>query len=166
MAAATLGTAIAVGTTEALERTVKNVKELSPDDVQTLILACDFIHNLLKKNRAQVERDLRRGLNARDFVAQYEIWVSGLDIIKLAVDRILERDREGYPPSLDEELIPKYENMAADLADFRQFLVEALAKAKKPSRPIDWQRVGEVKEAYARGETKPIEKTAGKGGGS
>lgn len=161
MAAATLGAEIAIGTTEVLERTIRNVKELSPDDVQTVLLTCDFIHSLLKTNRAQVESDLCRGMKARDFVGQYERWVSGLDIVKTAVDRFLERRREKHPPSLDAELVSKCENMAAHLVDFRHFLLDALAMAKKSSRPIDWERVREVEEAYARGETKPFRKTAG-----
>lgn len=166
MVVATFETAIAVGTTEALERSFMNAKELSPDDVQTLILTCDFIHGLFKKGRAHVESDLRRGMNARDFVAQHAASVSGLDIVKTRVDQILEREKKSYSPSLGAELISRYENMAADLANFRKFLVEALARAKKPLRPIDWQRVREVEEAYARGATKPFRKTIGKRGGS
>ena len=62
---------------------------------------------------------------------------------------------------LGEEMISRFEDLDSDLTSLRQFLLEALEKAKKPARPIDWQRVREAEEAYARGETKPFRKTTG-----
>jgi hypothetical protein len=41
-----------------------------------------------------------------------------------------------------------------DYRFIRDFIVEALRMASLPPGPVDWERVKEAEEAYARGETK------------
>lgn len=166
MAVTTFETAIAAGTAESLDRIFASVEELSAKDVHTALVVCDFIQTLLRTDRASIESVLSRGVDAKAFAARYEYAVGTLETIKEAVSSVLARWKESRLPALGEELISRYEDLNTDLANLRQFLLQALEKAKKPLRPIDWQRVREVEEAYARGETKPFRKTAAKHGGS
>ncbi len=167
MAVATLETAIAAGTAESLDRIFASVEELSAKDVHTALVVCDFIQSMLRTGRASIESALCQGGEAKAFAARFERAVSTLDTVKEAVGRVLARLKGCRLPALGDELICRYEDLNTDLASLRQFLHEALEKAKKPlRRPINWQRVREVEEAYARGETKPFRKTAGKGSGS
>jgi flavin-binding protein dodecin len=166
MAVATFETAIAAGTAESLDQVVAGVDELSPEDVQTALVACDFIQTLFRTSRASIESALRQGVDANAFAAKHERAVDTLDTVKRAVSRVLARLKRDRLPARGEELISRYESLDTDLASLRQLLQEVLEKAKKPLRPIDWHRVREVEEAYARGETKPFRKTAGKRGDS
>lgn len=166
MAVATFETAIAAGTAESLDRIFASVEELSAEDVDTTLAVCNFIQTLFQRARASIENALRQGVDAKAFVARYERAVSTLDTVKGAINRVLARLKGSRLPARGKELISRYEDLDTDLASLRQFLLEALEKAKKPLRPIDWQRVREVEEAYVRGETKPFRKTAGNRGGS
>ena len=161
MVSATFETTIAAGTAEALEQIFANGEELSVKDVHTALLVCDFIQNLFKTARASIDSALRQGVDARAFAAKYERSVAALDTIKDAVSRVLEKAKGGRLPALGEELISRYEDLNAELANLRQFLQEAIAAAKKPSCTIDRQHIREVEEAYARGEMKPMRKIAG-----
>ncbi|HTU90454.1 MAG TPA: hypothetical protein VMF69_10305 [Gemmataceae bacterium] len=162
MAVATLETAIAAGTAESLDRIFASVEELSAEDVHTALVVCDFIQSRFRTARTSIESALCRGVDAKAFVAKYEAAVSTLDTVTEAMNRVLARLRRSRLPALGEELISRYEDLNKDLASHRQFLMEALDKAKKPLRPIDWQHVREVEAAYVRGETKPLRKIAGK----
>jgi hypothetical protein len=166
MAVATLETAIAAGTAESLDRVFASVEELSEKDVDTALVVCNFLQTLFRTARASIESDLSQGVDAKAFAARYEQLVSTLDTEVAAISRTLARWKRSRLPARGEELISLCEQLNTDLASLRQFLVEALEKATKPSRPIDWQHVREVEEAYARGETKPLRKIAGKHGGS
>lgn len=166
MAVATFETAIAAGTAESLDRVFASVEELSAEDVDTTLAVCNFIQTLFRTSRASIESALRQGVDAKAFVARYERAVSPLDTVKGAVSRVLAKLKGSRLPARGEELISRYEELDTDLARLRQFLLEALEKAKKPLRLIDWQHVREVEEAYARGETKPFRRTAGKRGSS
>lgn len=166
MVSATFETTVAAGTAAALEQIFANGEELSVKDIHTALLACDFIQNLFKTARASIESALRQGVDARAFAAKYEPSVVVLDTVKNAVSRVLEKVKQSRLPALGEELISRYEDLSTDLANLRQFLQEAIAAAKKPSRPIDQQHIREVEEAYTRGETKPLRKIAGARDGS
>jgi hypothetical protein len=166
MAVATFETAIAAGTAESLDRIFASVEELSEKDVDTILDVCNFIQTLFRTARTSIESTLRQGVDAKAFAAKYEQSISTLDTVKGAVSRVLARLKGNRLPALGEELISRYEDLNTDLVNLRQFLLEALEKAKNPLRPIDWQHVREVEEAYARGETKPFRKIAGKHGGS
>jgi hypothetical protein len=166
MAVATFETAIAAGTAESLDRIFANVEELSEQDVHTALVVCDFIQTLFRSARASIESALCQGVDAKAFAAKYERAVITLDTVKDAVSRVRAKVKRSRLPALGEQLIYRFGDLDSDLANLRQFLLEAVAMAKKPSRPIDWQHVREVEEAYARGETKPFRKPAGKCGGS
>ncbi|MHB1423556.1 MAG: hypothetical protein ACYC3I_10250 [Gemmataceae bacterium] len=166
MAVATFETDIAAGTAESVDRVFASTKELSAEDVDTALFACNFIQTLFRTARRSIENTLGQGVDAKAFAARYERAISTLDTVKGAVSRVLAKLKGSRLPARGEELISRYEDLDTDLASLRQFLLEALEKAKKPLRPIDWQRVRDVEEAYARGETKPFRKTAGMRDGS
>ena len=165
MPVATFETAIAAGTAESLDRVFASVEGLLDKDVDTILDVCNFIQTLLRTARSSIESTLSQGVDAKALAARYERAVSTLDTVKGAVSRVLAKLKGSRLPSRGEVLIARYEDLDTDLASLRQLLQEALEKARKPLRPIDWQRVREVEEAYDRGETKPFRKTAGKCGG-
>lgn len=166
MVGATLETTVAAGAGEALENAIANVAELTTKDVYTALLVCTFMQNLFKTARVSIESALCQGGEARAFAEKYERAVVVVDTVKGSVGRVLGKVKASRLPALGEELISRFEDLDSDLARLRQFLVEAIAAAKKTSRPIDWQRVCEVEEAHVRGETKPSRKTAGARNGS
>jgi hypothetical protein len=165
MDSATFETTVAAGTAEALERTFADVEELSAKDVHTVLVVCDFLQSLFRTARASIESALRQGVDAKAFASKYERSLAPLDAVKDAVSRMLARVKGSRFRALGEELISRYEDLDTDLVSLQQFLREALAKAQKPSRSIDWQRVREAEEAYVHGETKPLRKIAGAGNG-
>ena len=161
MASATFETTIAAGTAEALERNFATVEELSAKDVYTALHVCDFMQTLFKTARVSIDSDLRQGVEARAFADKYERSVVTLDTVKDAVSRVLAKMKTSRLPAFGEEMISRYEDLDTDLASLRQFLLQAIAEARKPSTPIDWERVRETEEAYACGETKPFRKIVG-----
>jgi hypothetical protein len=158
MASATFIPDLAAGLAETLSDNVEKVEELSTKDVQAALLVCTFMQTLLKMARGSIESSLRQGVDARAFASTYERSIAGLDSASKAVGRLLQRGHPRHWPILGEELLSGYEDLAADLAKLRQFLVEAVAKAKAPPRPLDWERVRQAEAAYGRGETKPFDK--------
>lgn len=165
--AVAVGTAeIAAGTAESLDRVFASVEDLSDKDVDTILDVCTFIQSLFGKARSSIENTLSQGVDANAFAARYEREVSTLDTVTGAVSRVLAKLKRSRLSARGEVLIAQYEDLNTDLASLRQLLKEALEKARKPLRSIDWQRVRKVEEAYNRGETKPFRKTAGKSGGS
>ena len=152
MTTATFETSIARGLAQALKHVFVNVEELSTKDVQTAIEVCNFIQNLFKRVHVSIESGLGQGVEARAFTAEYEKVVAELDEIHGIVSQVLAKVRTSRLPELGSEMIFRYEDLGKDLTSLRQFLQSALAKATAPSRPIDWQRVRENEEAYARAE--------------
>ncbi len=151
-------TAIAAATTEAFVRIFANAKALSAKDVHNALVVCDFLQNLFKSARASIESGLRQGGDARAIASQLEQSITDLDPMRKLVQQALEMVKTSQLPELGGDLIARYEDLDSDLANLRQFLTQALAAAAKPSPPIDWQRVKEAQDAYARGEMKPFRK--------
>lgn len=159
MTIATLETTVAAGAAEAFENALANVGELTTKDVYTALVVCAFLQNLFKTARVSIENALGQGGEAKTFADKYDRAITALDTAKGTVSRVLTKAKGSRLPALGEELISRLEDLDTDLANLREFLGETLATAKAPSRPTDWQRVREVEEAHARGETKPFRKT-------
>jgi hypothetical protein len=140
------------------------VEELSVQEVSAAILTCSFLRNLFSMVRQSIETALSDGVDAKSFAAKYERAVPELDKIMATTARVVQKARTSHLPPPTEELVTNYQALGEALADLRHFLVEVLAKVKAPVRPIDWTRVQEAEAAYARGETKPFQKTSRAGG--
>ena len=63
-------------------------------------------------------------------------------------------------PQPAEQVIASYRALMDDVMSLREFLANVVAKAKMPARPFDWKRAQEAEAAFARGETKPFERSA------
>jgi hypothetical protein len=55
-----------------------------------------------------------------------------------------------------QEFVASYRSLIDEMLRLDQFLSQAVAKARMPMPPIDWNRAREADEAYARGKTKPF----------
>jgi hypothetical protein len=166
MVSTTFDTELGGGVAEALQRALAKTGALSEKDVLAALGVCDYLHNLFRTAQAAIENNLCQGGDAKAFAAEYEQAALRLDPTMATVDKVLAFVKGSRLPPLGSLLISRYENLNAYLRSLRAFLVEAAEKASAPVPPVDWQRVREAEEAYARGETKPFRKTAGTGNGS
>ncbi|HTU18974.1 MAG TPA: hypothetical protein VMG10_13015 [Gemmataceae bacterium] len=159
MVTATLETEGAFGAAEALKHVLAGVETLSPRTVHTALVICDFIQSMFKMAHASIQSGLCQGVEARAFAVKYEQAIVRLDEIRDIVGRLLAKVKGQRLPSLGEDLISRYEDLDSDLTRIRKFLLEAVQKAKMPTRAIDWERVREAEAAYSRGEMKPYRKS-------
>jgi hypothetical protein len=141
------------------------VEALTPEQVSAAILACRFLRDLFAMARRSIEASLGAGVDAQAFAAQYEPTVTDLDTLVRTVDRVVAAARTSLPPTRSEEFVSQHHSLGAEIAGLRQFLLEALAKAKTPVRPMDWKRAQESEAAYTRGETKPFQRSTTKRAG-
>jgi hypothetical protein len=142
------------GFTQAVERV--RVEEMTPEDASAAIRLCVFLQGLFAEARQEIEEELSRGVDARAFAARYKRMVAGLDAI-LLTHRGVTKAQASELPSPGEQFIVSYQALLDDLSSLHQLLAEALAKAKLPVRPVDWKRVQEAEDAYAKGQTKPFQ---------
>jgi hypothetical protein len=162
MAPATLFPDLATGFAEKMAGALESrrVEDLSADEVAAAIFACSFLRSLLSMARRSIEATLREGVDARAFADRYEPAVTEVDRVTDLTERVAERARTGDLPVLAQEFLADFRALGEDLAGFRQFLAEAVAKAKAPLPPIDLGRVQEAQAAYDRGSTRPFRKGA------
>ncbi len=137
----------------------RSVVELPPDDLSAGLSLCVSLQDLVKKARRSIEEGLSQGVDARAFAAKYERAVTGLETVLTTTERIITRARTSPLPPPAEQFVSGYRALLDDMISLHQFLAEAVAKAKLPVRPIDWNRVKEAEDAYARGETKLFQRS-------
>jgi hypothetical protein len=125
---------------------------MSTDEVATAIRTCQFIRSLVADAHRTIMEELRGGVDAKVFAVKYEKAVSDLDRMVETAKQMVAKAQATTLPAPAQQFLADYQELACDLASLRQFLADALAKAKIPPRAIDWKHVGEVEEAHARGE--------------
>jgi hypothetical protein len=152
---------LAVGFAETMARTLERgrVEELTPEEVSTALQMCGVLQDLFNRARRSIEEELSRGVDARAFAARYEQAVAELEAVLAATRRVVMNARTDLLPPSAEQFVSSYRALLDDMLSLHRFLAEAVAKASLPVRPIDWQRVQEAEAAYARGETKPFERS-------
>jgi hypothetical protein len=162
MAPATLFPDLATGFAEKMAGALEShqVEDLTADEVSAAIFTCSFLRTLLSMARRSVEATLREGVDARAFAARYEPAVIELGRVTAVAERVAERAQADDLPALAQEFLADFRALGEDLAGFRQFLAEAVAKAKAPLPPIDLGRVQEAQAAYDRGAMRPFRKGA------
>jgi hypothetical protein len=138
----------------------RKVEELTSEEVSAAIFACHFLRHLFTMARRSIEECLCAGIDAKAFAARYEKAIVDLEAILGTVERVVTRAQTTPLPPPAEQFISNYRALMDDILNLRQFLVEAVAKAKLPVRPIDWKRAQEAEAAYARGETRPIQRSS------
>jgi hypothetical protein len=142
-----------------------NVEDWTPDDVSAAIFACNSLQTLVALARRSIDSALRKGVDAKAFAAKYEGVVGHLGAVAKTVDRLAAAIPLSQRPILTEELVRSYRNVGNELTILREFLTDALSKTKTP-RPIDWKRIEAAEAAYARGETKPLQRPLASRAGS
>ena len=135
------------------------IEDLAADEVSAAIFACQSLRHLFALARTSIEKALRQGVDARAFASACERAILGLDAATQTAERVAAKVHAGRLPALAEELLANYQDLAADIANLRQFLGEALSSAKAPARPIDWNRVHAAEAAFDGGETKPFQRS-------
>ncbi len=162
MATATMFPGLAVGFAEAMANTFETgrVEELTPEEVSTAIRTCVFLRDLFTQARQSIEEQLSQGVDARAFAAKHEKAVADLEEVVKTAQRVVTKARTSslLPPV--QQFVSSYRALLDDMVSLHQFLAEAVAKAKLPVRPVDWNRVQEAKAAYASGETKPFQRSS------
>jgi hypothetical protein len=153
---------LAVGFVETMAKTFETgrVEELTPAEVSTAIRTCVFLRELFAQARRSIAEGLSQGVDAQAFAAKYAPAVTGLGASLRTVERVVTKARTRPLPPPAEQFISSYRDLMDDLLGLHQFLAEAVAKAKLPARPVDWNRAQEAAAAYARGETKPFQRSA------
>jgi hypothetical protein len=153
-----LSVSFAQRTTAAFE--TANLDEMTPGEVARNVELLSALRQVLRLARHSIEEVLSRGVDAGEFAAKYERAVSDLGPLAEALGRVVAKTQAKLAPAHAKELGSHFQALAADIANHRQFFATAVAKAKAPPRPIDWQRVQEAEAAYARGETKPFQQSS------
>jgi hypothetical protein len=134
------------------------VDEWSPEAVEEAVSLCRQARRAVQSIRDDREQALQAGQEAKGFVAQNEPLAQILSG-KLAVfSRLVEEFSDRVLTPRMKEFVSESQALAHEATDLHSFLEEALAKAKAPPRPIDWNRVQAAEAASARGETKPFQR--------
>lgn len=107
--------------------------------------------------RPVLEDILGRGVEARSFVREYSPLLSSTNNHLAGLRELVEAgERLSAEHAEFESMAAEFRRLEQETQAFRDFLAEAIAQASKPPRPIDWDRVRQAEQAYARGETKPF----------
>jgi hypothetical protein len=136
------------------------VEQLQADEFAASSATCRFLRDLFEKARRSIEATLSAGVDARAFAAHYGGAVAGLDGMLQTVERIVAHAQDRQLSQAAGQFLADYQELGRAMADLRGLLVEALAKAGAPTRPVDWDRIRAAEAAHARGETKPFQRTA------
>jgi hypothetical protein len=137
-----------------------SVQEMTSEEVSVAISMCVLLQGIFSRARRAIEEGLSQGVDGCEFVAKYERAVTDLEEVLTTAQRVVAKARMSPLSPSVELFISNYGALMDDMLSLRQFLAEAVAKAKQPVRPIDWNRVQEAEAAYARGETKPFQRSA------
>jgi hypothetical protein len=153
---------LALGFAETMATTFESgrVDQLTPREISQAISACDFLRGLFTEAHRSIEEGLSQGVDARAFAAKYERAVIELQAILTTAERIVTKARTSPLPAPAELFVSNYRELMDAMLRLRQLLAEAVDKAKRPTGPIDWQRVRDTEAAYTRGETKPFQRSS------
>jgi hypothetical protein len=66
------------------------------------------------------------------------------------------REKRGVQAAMPAEAAAAFAAVRRDVAACRDCLADALAKATAPAGEVDWAKVRRARDAYARGETRPV----------
>jgi hypothetical protein len=138
----------------------KKVEELNPEQASAAIDMCGILRALMASERRKIEEQLSKGMDAKEFAAKYEPTVARLETVLTKIHRLVTDARTRAPSSLAEQFVANYHDLVDEILRLHRFLADAVALAKKPRRPIDWERVHQAEEAYERGETKPFQRSS------
>jgi hypothetical protein len=158
---------LAVGMAEKMAQAFETgrLEELTPEQVSIGIRMCGFLQELFAHARRSIEEGLSQGVEAKAFAARYERAVNELEAVLTMTERVVTKARTSQLPPPADQLVSRYRALMDDMISLHQFLAEAVAKAKLPARPMDWNRVQEAEAAFARGETKPFQRSSKKQAG-
>jgi hypothetical protein len=137
----------------------RRVEEVTPEEASSFIPFCEFFEKQFAQTRRSLVERLIRGVEGRAFAAKFEDRVASLEAVLARMNRVVTKVRTGPLSSPVEEFLSSFRALMDEMLRLHQVLSQAVAKAKMPLRPVDWNRVREADEAYARGETKPFQRS-------
>jgi hypothetical protein len=130
------------------------------EQISRVISLCREAQRLTRSARRSVQLRLNKGVEAKEFVKRFsELHIILSDCLS-RISRIVEKGRDWALPTLAEGWIKEWQAVGREMAALNHLLNEALAKATPTQMPLDWERIHEVEAAYARGETRPFQKSA------
>jgi hypothetical protein len=132
------------------------VEDWLPETVEEAISICRQARRAVKGMRHEQEQALQSGLKAKVFVAQIEPRAQVMEQGLAVLSQLVQGLRGQVLGAGMKDFLSEAQALVREVADLHSFLSEVLAKAKALPRPMDWDRVQEAEEAYARGETKPF----------
>jgi hypothetical protein len=167
MDTATILPNLAVGFAEKMAHAfeIGRVEELAPEEVSTAIRLCAVLQDLFAQTRRSIAAELSQGVEARGFAAKYERAVIDLEAVLKVTQRVVTKARTNSLPPPAEQFVSSYRALMDEMLSLHRFLAEAVETAKRPVRPVDWKRVQEAEAAFARGETKPFQRSSKKEAG-
>ena len=154
-----LGVSFAEKTTQIFE--AANIEKMTLGEATRTIDVLRVVREVLTAARQSIEETLSGGVDAVAFAAKYDKAVTALGPLTETLGRIVAKTQAKLAPTHAKELASHFQALATDIASHREFLALAVAKAKAPAHPIDWQRVQQVESAYQRGEAKLFQRSSG-----
>jgi hypothetical protein len=125
---------------------------------------CDDAIQVIRKNTVNMHRCLENvlaeGVEAGSFARDYDPLLAAHEE-QLAMVRGLVEQLASAEELAAESLVGELRSLGNELRlleqemrSYRDLLAEALSRAKAAPRSLDWERVRDAEEAYARGETR------------
>ena len=139
---------------------VARVEHLTPEEIARTITICDHLVAIFAESRRSIGEFLAQGMNAKEFATKYEKGLHGLESILTGLESAVAHYRDKALPPPADECLSRFHDVIDEMLGLRQFIKQAVDKAKLPHRPVDGARLEEARKAYERGETKPFERMA------
>ena len=125
----------------------EKVEELNPEQALAAVDMCGRLRALMVSERQKIEEELSKGMDAKEFVAKYEPTVARLETVLTKIHHLVTKARTRPRSPLVEHFVASYHDLVDEILKLHQFLADAVALAKKPRRPIDWERLHQAEEA-------------------
>lgn len=69
------------------------MEELTPEQLSKWNRGCDMLRDMFAQSRQSIEEGLSRGVDAKEFAAQYERAVAELETILMMTERVVRKSR-------------------------------------------------------------------------
>lgn len=149
---------VGIAGTIAAQLEASSVEELTtaPEDASRAIRLCAFFREQFAQARQSLVKRLSRRVEGRSFATKFEDRLTSLETLLAQMARVITKLRTDSPSPPLEELVASFRALMDEILSFHQLVSEAVRTAKMPLGAVDWDRIREADEAYARGETKPF----------
>jgi hypothetical protein len=126
----------------------------TPEGGEATAESIQLTRQFVARIKANVDRLLSGGVDARDFVKHFEQVVPILDRCLAHYARLEEQGALTTAPA---EVAFEFGAVRREMTTCRDLLAGVLAKATASPGEVDWAKVKRARDAYARGETRPVQ---------